>query len=150
MIPNPNSRPGVRIGDAERDRAVSVLTEHFVAGRLTQQEHDERTSAVWAARTQADLTPLFRDLPELPQPVVAGQGRSRRRFDPPLWPFVMAMFVVMIVTGAPWWVWPIAIVLWVTGALARLVRRAGRRLESMVGRSAHSSGSRRPDRGSWS
>ena len=55
--------PQVRIGDAERDQAVTALGEHFVAGRLSKEELDERADAAWAARTSGDLAPLFRDLP---------------------------------------------------------------------------------------
>lgn len=52
-----------RIGDAERDAAISVLREHTSAGRLTMDEFDERMTAALGARTQGDLTRLFTDLP---------------------------------------------------------------------------------------
>ena len=57
----------VRIGDAERDRAISVLSDHFAAGRLTREELDERVDRAMQARFDADLRPLFADLPR-PQP----------------------------------------------------------------------------------
>lgn len=53
----------LRIGDAERERAAAALGEHYAQGRLTTEEHAERLDRVWAARTHADLGPLFRDLP---------------------------------------------------------------------------------------
>ena len=54
---------GLRIGDAEREEAVRRLGEHFAAGRLDEEEHNERTSAAYAARTQPQLDALFADLP---------------------------------------------------------------------------------------
>lgn len=58
------SRDGLRIGNAERDRAAELLGEHFRAGRLDVVEYDERVSAAYAAHTDADLLPLFTDLPK--------------------------------------------------------------------------------------
>ena len=56
-------RPDLRIGDAERERAATQLAEHYAVGRLTQEEHAERLDRIWAARTQAELDPVFVDLP---------------------------------------------------------------------------------------
>jgi hypothetical protein len=52
-----------RIGDAERDRAAEYLRDHLAEGRLDQPEFDERLTQALTARTQADLDPLFADLP---------------------------------------------------------------------------------------
>lgn len=54
---------GMRIGDAERNEAVQRLNDHYAAGRLTSLEHDERIDFAMNAKTQADLTVLFADLP---------------------------------------------------------------------------------------
>ena len=64
----------LRISDAERERAATELAEHYAAGRLTTEEHSERLDLVWAARTQGDLLPIFRDLP--------GAYGPARRVDP--------------------------------------------------------------------
>lgn len=53
----------VRIGDAERDKALDKLGDHFAAGRLTRDELDERTEQAMGARFDSDLELLFRDLP---------------------------------------------------------------------------------------
>lgn len=53
----------MRISDADRDRAASVLNEAFADGRLSPQEHSDRLDAIYAARTQADIMPLVSDLP---------------------------------------------------------------------------------------
>jgi hypothetical protein len=57
---------GMRISDADRDRAIAELSEHFQAGRLTADEHEERMSRALQARTAGDLAELFTDLPREP------------------------------------------------------------------------------------
>jgi hypothetical protein len=56
-------RADIRLSDAERDQAVAELGEHFQAGRLTQEEFDDRSGRALQARTGRDLTWLFTDLP---------------------------------------------------------------------------------------
>jgi hypothetical protein len=71
-----------RIGDAERDQATTYLREALAQGRLDQAEFDERVDRALRAKTQADLDPLFRDLPG-PKP---GQGlASAAGFTAPPW-----------------------------------------------------------------
>lgn len=63
---SPADRPHpsrLRVGDQEREHAVSALGEHYANGRLSRAEHAERLDAAWSARTRADLDLLFRDLP---------------------------------------------------------------------------------------
>ena len=57
------SRDDLRIGDAERDDALQKLGEHLAAGRLSIEEHDERSSQIIAARTRGQLQAVFADLP---------------------------------------------------------------------------------------
>ena len=40
-----------------------MLSQALAEGRLTPQEHSERLDAIFAAKTQADITPLISDLP---------------------------------------------------------------------------------------
>jgi Flp pilus assembly protein TadB len=62
--------PGsLRVSDADRDRAIAELSEHYQAGRLTTEELEERTSRALQARTAADLAAQFTDLPRQ-QPAV--------------------------------------------------------------------------------
>lgn len=63
----------LRVGDADRLAAAERLTAHTTAGRLTLAEHDQRVSAVWAARTRAELDGLFTDLPALVAPPTGGR-----------------------------------------------------------------------------
>lgn len=73
--------PGdLRVSDADRDRAVAELSEHFEAGRLTAEELDERTGQALRARTGKDLADLFADLPRHQDPpagTVTGQGPAK-------------------------------------------------------------------------
>ena len=64
--------PGdLRVSDADRDRAVTELSEHFQAGRLTAEELDERTGLALRARTGKDLADLLADLPRHEAPPAA-------------------------------------------------------------------------------
>jgi hypothetical protein len=56
-------RGDLRVSDGERDQAVAELSEHFQAGRLTQDEFDDRSGRALQARTGGDLDGLFTDLP---------------------------------------------------------------------------------------
>ena len=44
-------------------RALDLLSEQYAVGRLDKDEFDERSDAVWSAKTQGDLAPVFADLP---------------------------------------------------------------------------------------
>ncbi|CNG42039.1 protein of uncharacterised function (DUF1707) [Mycobacterium tuberculosis] len=76
----------LRASDADRERVAAVLGEALADGRLTLEEHSERTSRVYAARTLGELTGLTRDLsPEEAQPILVDDrpvsvffGRTRR------------------------------------------------------------------------
>lgn len=84
--------PGLRIGDADRERAQALLADHYAAGRLDKDEYDLRLDQIWAARTRAELAPVFTDLPGASRPPGA-DGRQystaystaagRARFNPP-------------------------------------------------------------------
>jgi hypothetical protein len=53
-----------RVGTAEREEAVALLTEHWHAGRLDPAEHERRVTRAREAVTRADLDALFGDLPQ--------------------------------------------------------------------------------------
>ncbi|GAA2315884.1 DUF1707 domain-containing protein [Nonomuraea roseoviolacea subsp. roseoviolacea] len=56
----------LRIGDAERERTMEALREHFAQGRLDHQELDERLDRALAAKTARDLADVTADLPGSP------------------------------------------------------------------------------------
>ena len=49
--------------DADRERVVASLRDHFAEGRLTRAELDERLTVALSARTAGDLRRLMADLP---------------------------------------------------------------------------------------
>jgi uncharacterized membrane protein len=53
----------LRASTADRERAIDVLKAGFAEGRLTKDEYDARVSAIYAARTYADLAQVTGDLP---------------------------------------------------------------------------------------
>jgi hypothetical protein len=55
--------PDVRIGTAEREQALSNLSQHLSDGRLTLPEFDERSAVVSSAVTRGELDSVFTDLP---------------------------------------------------------------------------------------
>ncbi|MGH3621548.1 MAG: DUF1707 SHOCT-like domain-containing protein [Sciscionella sp.] len=59
--------PDMRIGDAEREAALTALGEHMSVGRLDVDEYGDRSAKVSTAKTRGELTALFNDLPE-PRP----------------------------------------------------------------------------------
>jgi hypothetical protein len=56
----------LRVSDQQREQAAQELREHFAAGRLTQDELDERVQHAYGARTEQQLRALLADLPRLP------------------------------------------------------------------------------------
>ena len=52
--------------DADRERVVASLRDHFAEGRLTRAELDERLTVALSARKAGDLRRLLADLPQRP------------------------------------------------------------------------------------
>ena len=124
----------IRIGDAERDRAIASLGDHFAAGRLTAEEFDQRTDQALQARFNADLEPLFVDLPHTAEPHVEPNPNRRpdlhlawsaMRWLAPL--FVIGAVVAAVVLSAPWLVWMFLWVFLITGLFRRRRRYYGPR-----------------------
>ena len=62
----------IRASDSDRSRAQALLNDAYADGRLTQQEWEERATALGGPVTHADLARLTADLPSpyaVPQPV---------------------------------------------------------------------------------
>jgi hypothetical protein len=124
VLPDPLPADQLRVGDAERQQAVSALGEHFAAGRLDQDEYDTRVQAAYASRTRVDLQGLFGDLPEpapfRPLPAAGWRegrvARDRRRPRPVLAgvPVFPVLIVLAVVASAllRFPVFPIVLFLW--------------------------------------
>lgn len=140
MTSVPERRPELRISDADRDAAVEVLGEHYLAGRLTKDEYDERAARAWAARTASQLRPLFADLPRsahgrgaAEQPHGLPDGAAWSSWGPPPgsggWAFLrskmfLVVLVVLVLSDDLLPVLIVALVLWL------LWSRAGHRRRS--------------------
>lgn len=101
----------LRISDADRERVAAQLREHFAEGRLSSEELDERLSAVFNAKTYADLRPITADLPGpalappqtwAPAPWAVRRGGIVRR-GPGIVPLaLLALAAVLLLPGAGW------------------------------------------------
>ncbi|HVW41412.1 MAG TPA: DUF1707 domain-containing protein [Amycolatopsis sp.] len=127
-----NESPDVRIGDADREQALSALGEHLSAGRLDVDEYGERSARVTAARTRRELTEVFTDLPEPhPGPAVPKAAVAKPKpnapvawSDRPLGQRLVAgvlplLFVGAIVLGLTTHVWWFIALPFIVGAMGR-------------------------------
>ena len=133
-------RGDIRVSDAERDQAVTELSEHYQSGRLTLDEFDDRSSRALHAQTGNDLRALFADLP---RPVVPAVGTPVSPAPPydlegprvggaPIARMVIAFVIAAIVLGNVaghhshhvfGWIVPVAILGWVFLRLSSRHRR---------------------------
>ena len=127
----PSADEHMRVSDAERQAVADRLAEHFSAGRLDQAEFDERVGRAMSAKTRADLSGLFDDLPETGAPAATDQARgpARRRHRHPV---LLVALIVFVAIAAAHVVWPllwigalVAIVLFATGTIGHA--RSGER-----------------------
>jgi Domain of unknown function (DUF1707) len=97
-------RGDLRVSDADRDRAVAELSEHFQTGRLAQEEFEDRAGRALQARTGGELSELFTDLPrgqaraDMP-PAAVNPGGVRRAGRVPVAPVVIACVIAVIIVG---------------------------------------------------
>jgi hypothetical protein len=70
--------PDLLVSDADRTRVAGQLREHYEAGRLTLDEFQERLDEVHAARTEAQLERVLRQLPSQKLPTVRRRDRRWR------------------------------------------------------------------------
>jgi class 3 adenylate cyclase len=70
----------MRVADADRDRTVTLLREHVVAGRLTLDEFSDRMGRALEATNRGELDSVMSDLPapELSTSVAVSPRRQRR------------------------------------------------------------------------
>jgi Domain of unknown function (DUF1707) len=115
----------LRVSDAERQAVADRLGQHYADGRLDQAEFDDRVGRAMNAKTRADLSGLFSDLPETGASAVPVHPARRRRH--PVLVFVLLVLLIIATAHAvlwatlPWlWVAFLGLaVLFVTGAIGR-------------------------------
>jgi Domain of unknown function (DUF1707) len=123
LFRGPYSDQHLRVSDAERQAVTDRLAEHFGDGRLDQAEFDERVGRAMNAKTRADLSGLFDDLPETGAPAMPERARRRRRH-----PILTIALLVLIAVAAvhtvaavtmPWlWIgFLVVILLFATGTI---------------------------------
>ena len=96
----------VRIGTSEREEAMALLSQQFSEGRLNPDEFSERSAAIAAAMTRADLEPIFADLPAKPGAASASsieRPRDWRAIVMALIPLVALGFTILVPHG--WLAW---------------------------------------------
>ncbi|GAA1955752.1 DUF1707 SHOCT-like domain-containing protein [Agromyces allii] len=76
------AQPGLRLSDAERERAVARLADDHSSGRLSATEYGERAASARSAVTRGDLVPLFADLPAETPPAPGSPGARYGSADP--------------------------------------------------------------------
>jgi DUF1707 SHOCT-like domain len=89
----------LRVSDADRDRAIAELSEHFQTGRLTQEEFEDRSGRALRARTGAELSELFTDLPQGMPPAAVTPGTVRRARRVPVARIVIACVLAATIVG---------------------------------------------------
>jgi Domain of unknown function (DUF1707) len=120
---------GLRVSDQQRDQTAQAIREHFAAGRLTEDELNERLQAALQARTDADLAALVKDLPALPisprerkAELAQRRGELRRRLLQEAGGGVVVFAVctaIWLGSGAHGQFWPVWVALVTVLALAR-------------------------------
>jgi hypothetical protein len=85
----------LRAGDVEREAVAAILRREHVAGRLDNDEFDERLTRCLAAKTYADLDELIVDFPA-EEPVRRDASWSRRL---PL-PFLLLPLIALIAVAS--------------------------------------------------
>jgi hypothetical protein len=124
------SRPpvprGTRASDEDRERLVSELNAHTVAGRLDTDELEERTQAAYSARTTAELDALRQDLPatkaELDRAYAERRSHLTKRMVQETGGSAALFLVstaVWLLSGASGQFWPVWVLLIVVLSLAR-------------------------------
>jgi len=80
MPQGPPGGPASRLGDADRDRLIAVLREHYALGRLDLDQLSQRAEIVLAADYADEAAAALRDLPPLGPPgpgqAAAGAGQA--------------------------------------------------------------------------
>src|SRR5438270_3847627 len=74
---SPRGRGALRASDADRERTVATLRDHFGAGRLSDDELAERIASAYDSKTLAELDGLTLDLPS-PESALPATSPSRR------------------------------------------------------------------------
>ncbi|MPZ96669.1 MAG: DUF1707 domain-containing protein [Propionibacteriales bacterium] len=107
-----SASPTERVGDADRERAASRLSDAYARGYLDDRELETRLAAAMSAQTQADLASLGRDLPREQPTRRSGRG-ARIGLQAHLASYVGVMALLVAIwlsvglTAGSWYPWPV-------------------------------------------
>ncbi len=101
----------LRVGDAERQAVAEILRREHLAGRLDNDEFDERVARCLGAKTYAELDALIADFPggeRQARPVARSWGRRPWPLPLVFLPFLLAA-IVFSHGHAAWLVLPLVV-----------------------------------------
>jgi hypothetical protein len=114
------------VSDREREHTVGLLRGHWLSGRLTGEEFEQRVAEAWRARFAADLWQALRWLP-VDSPPVSQAPPKRRSGTAPLVLGIAALCLLFMSFGVLFFVTlPMAITAWALGREARRSAPPGR------------------------
>jgi len=133
--PAPTSQhPPLRASDAEREHSLERLREHWLAGRLTLEEYEERCDEVNQARFLHELAHTSRELP-MPPPIA--RPLPPRQGNGGVVSFVLgvtAMMLLVFTVGLAFIITlPMSVVAWGMGRKARRTATDDRRQMALAG-----------------
>jgi hypothetical protein len=121
------------VSDREREYTVGLLRGHWLSGRLTAEEFEQRVAEAWRARFAADLWQALRWLPVDAPPVPRTPPRSRSG-TPSLVLAICAICLLFLSFGTLFFVTlPMAVTAWALGREARRSAPPGRRDRAAAG-----------------
>jgi hypothetical protein len=86
----------LRVGDAEREAVVDILRREHLAGRLDNDEFDERLARCLAAKTYAELDELIGDFPADERDPRRGSWRDVWAWRRP-WPLLLLPLLALAI-----------------------------------------------------
>jgi Domain of unknown function (DUF1707) len=114
------------VSDREREYTVGLLRGHWLSGRLTAEEFEQRVAEAWRARFAADLWQALRWLPVDAPPVPQAPPR-RRSGTAPLVFGITAICLLFVSFGLLFFLTlPLALTAWALGREARRSAPPGR------------------------
>jgi hypothetical protein len=131
-----NTYSRMRASDQDRERAAQMLSDAYAVGRLTRDELEERSAAVYAAGTWGELDDLTADIPimweevSLWSDVVVRRGLRRpddRRLVWPLLTFALVLGAILASLAQSAVAWTAAVLIPLTLLLPLALRSADRR-----------------------
>jgi Domain of unknown function (DUF1707) len=118
------------VSDREREYTVGLLRGHWLSGRLSADEFEQRVAEAWRARFAADLWQALRFLP-VDAPPVPPKARSGTL---PLVLGIAAVCLLFVSFGLLFFITlPLGVTAWALGREARRSSPPGRRGQATAG-----------------